>query len=578
MTNKELKEKKDFQLDVSSFFKLGNKVGNPSENQVFRKINIFFIYYIFQHPDDLEISSLASPLYDHVFELLYLNNTSVKLPLGWNRSTSINKPEIVVYFQLLSKESNGVVSSVILPVFGKTVIVDYRGKVQCNYLGKNLSVQLLLPSYDFKLDLTIEILTLIISQFHNKDICEGVDVKDTNLKFKSETVYTDATYKWRHKNCSIILSEHNKKICNSCNSVNQLFSNKKYRRKFKPLKRISLKVTPSKKENLGLLRKRIYSKQRTNKTLGKKIVQLEAIIEDYKNKLANINEESILQKISSHTHKLLVHEILAASKCKNACGNRYSDNWIMLCLLLHIKSPSGYSFLRNNNIMPLPCVRTVRNYLSTINTSCGFDDNFFELFKKRLKSKNIMQRHGLIVFDEISVRENLAVKSHSLSYAGLVDFGKEDETCTELPKATTLDDLANHGLVLLFQPLADNYSQPIAVFASRGPVKGLTLVKLLIKATILLEKAGALIHGFISDSALTNRKVWSELGISGKLNNCNSHIEHFNDPKRKFFAFSDTSHLIKNVRNRIYNKHELVVCIKLITCHYIFIYVFIIML
>lgn len=112
-----------------------------------------------------------------------------------------------------------------------------------------------------------------------------------------------------------------------------------------------------------------------------------------------------------------------------------------------------------------------------------------------------MQKHGLIVFDEISVRENLAVKSRTLSYSGLVDFGKEDEVCSELPKATTLDDLANHGLVLLFQPLADNYSQPIAVFASRGPVKGLTLVKLLIKVTILLEKAGAFIHGFISDSA-----------------------------------------------------------------------------
>ncbi|KAL5239019.1 hypothetical protein ACI65C_006429 [Semiaphis heraclei] len=366
--------------------------------------------------------------------------------------------------------------SVILPVFGKTVIVDYRGQVQCNYLGKNVPIQLLLPSYDCKLELNIELLTSIICQFHDKDICEGVNVQDKNLKFKSESVYIDATYKWRHKNCSIILPEGNKKICKSCNLVNQLFSNKKYRRKSKPLKRISLRVTPSKKENLKHLRKRNSLKQRINTKLGEKINQLESIIEDYKKKLENLYEESILQQISSHTHKLLVREILAASKCKDSRGNRYSDNWIMLCLLLHIKSPSGYSFLRDNNIMPLPCVRTVRNYLSNISTSCGFDDNFFELFKKRLESKNVMQKHGLIVFDEISVRENLAVKSRTLSYSGLVDFGKEDEVCSELPKATTLDDLANHGLVLLFQPLADNYSQPIAVFASRGPVKGLTLV------------------------------------------------------------------------------------------------------
>jgi len=64
--------------------------------------------------------------------------------------------------------------------------------------------------------------------------------------------------------------------------INQLFSNKKYRRKSKPLKRISLKVTPSKKENLKLLRKRNSLKPRINTKLGKKIDQLESIIEDYK--------------------------------------------------------------------------------------------------------------------------------------------------------------------------------------------------------------------------------------------------------------------------------------------------------
>jgi len=201
----------------------------------------------------------------------------------------------------------------------------------------------------------------------------------------------------------------------------------------------------------------------------------------------------------------------------------------MLCLLLHIKSPSAYSGLRVNKIMPLPCIRTIRNYLSAINTSCGFDESFFELFKKKIESKNTMQKHGLLVFDEISVRENISVKSHTLTYSGLIDFGKEDEVCNQLPTPNSLDDLAYHGLVLLFQPLANTYTQPIAVFASRGPVKGDTLVKLLIKATILLEKAGVLIHGFVSDSALTNRKVWSELSISGKLENSRSYIEHFND-------------------------------------------------
>jgi len=43
----------------------------------------------------------------------------------------------------------------------------------------------------------------------------------------------------------------------------------------------------------------------------------------------------------------------------------------------------------------------------------------------------------------------------------------------------------------MFQPLADIYSQPVAVFASRGPVVGTELAKLMLKCIILLEQAGA---------------------------------------------------------------------------------------
>lgn len=31
----------------------------------------------------------------------------------------------------------------------------------------------------------------------------------------------------------------------------------------------------------------------------------------------------------------------------------------------------------------------------------------------------------------------------------------------------------NHGLVLMWQSLAENFAQPLAVFASHGPVKGI---------------------------------------------------------------------------------------------------------
>jgi len=44
-----------------------------------------------------------------------------------------------------------------------------------------------------------------------------------------------------------------------------------------------------------------------------------------------------------------------------------------------------------------------------IDTACGFDKKFFTLLKKHLERKTTMQKHGIILVDEISVREALTV-------------------------------------------------------------------------------------------------------------------------------------------------------------------------
>jgi len=41
----------------------------------------------------------------------------------------------------------------------------------------------------------------------------------------------------------------------------------------------------------------------------------------------------------------------------------------------------------------------------------------------------------------------------------------------EINHKTTSSEKANHGLVLMWRSLAENFTQPIAVFASKGSVK-----------------------------------------------------------------------------------------------------------
>ncbi|KAF0688905.1 DDE-1 domain-containing protein, partial [Aphis craccivora] len=192
----------------------------------------------------------------------------------------------------------------------------------------------------------------------------------------------------------------------------------------------------------------------------------------FKNKTATLTDSTLNTLFSSNnlsnSQKTIITEIINSSKAVKPNNRRYSEDWILLCILLKIRSSSTYLFLKEQEILPLPCTRTIRMYLSLINTQCGFDEIFFLLFKKKVAMLKKEEKHGVLVFDEIFLRESLQVNSQTLTYSGLENFGREI-------KSSGLK--ANHGLVFLFQSLGANFTQPIAVFASNGPVKGLVLAQ-----------------------------------------------------------------------------------------------------
>lgn len=93
-------------------------------------------------------------------------------------------------------------------------------------------------------------------------------------------------------------------------------------------------------------------------------------------------------------------------------------------LIFHYSSPSGYKYLREQKILPLPCTKTLRNYLLAIKIGCGFDPDFFKLLKKKFANKTEFQRKMILVFDEIFLRESISVNTRTLTYIGLEDFGE----------------------------------------------------------------------------------------------------------------------------------------------------------
>lgn len=93
-------------------------------------------------------------------------------------------------------------------------------------------------------------------------------------------------------------------------------------------------------------------------------------------------------------------------------GNRcYSENWMLLCLLFNIRLPGAYRFLREQDVLPLPCTSTIRQHLFLVKSNCGFDLQFFELLKRRMYHQSLVQRHGILLFDEIQLRKGLYVNA-----------------------------------------------------------------------------------------------------------------------------------------------------------------------
>ena len=105
----------------------------------------------------------------------------------------------------------------------------------------------------------------------------------------------------------------------------------------------------------------------------------------------------------------VIKEIISINKCKHPKGRRYSHEWLLTCLLLHIRSPKTYNLLRNNNILPLPCKSVICKYLKSSKVGCGFNENFFALFEKELSIYPELAKNGILSFDEMQVQAAVEV-------------------------------------------------------------------------------------------------------------------------------------------------------------------------
>lgn len=81
---------------------------------------------------------------------------------------------------------------------------------------------------------------------------------------------------------------------------------------------------------------------------------------------------------------------------KGKHGMRYEAEFMLECLLLHIKSPTAYDHLRSSKMLPLPDPDHVRRLLGGLACKFGFHDFSFKAIKEHLNGRKCFGMNLLI--------------------------------------------------------------------------------------------------------------------------------------------------------------------------------------
>ena len=92
---------------------------------------------------------------------------------------------------------------------------------------------------------------------------------------------------------------------------------------------------------------------------------LKTTVKNMQDKMRNMSQDSADKLLARHenisdSEVTAVKEIFKAAGTKDPRGRRYSDEWIIQCILLHMRSPAAYRIIFENKMLPVPCVRTIR--------------------------------------------------------------------------------------------------------------------------------------------------------------------------------------------------------------------------
>ncbi|KAH8033710.1 hypothetical protein HPB51_015546 [Rhipicephalus microplus] len=227
-----------------------------------------------------------------------------------------------------------------------------------------------------------------------------------------------------------------------------------------------------------------------------------------------------------------------------AAGDDGTKKWIYDCLLLKIKSTAVYTFLHENEFLPLPNPRTLYGYLRNLKADFGFDSTLFTVLCEKLEAVPERERRGVLMFDEMSVRKSVHIRESDMALLGKVDFAEHTR-----PGDHGKD--GDHVLVFLFRPFLGGWSQTVGTFCASGAAPGSIVAKLLLQCIVHLTNAGVVVDAVTCDNSTSNQSALRSLGVNGDMHKLQTCFEHPCEPSKQVHVVIDPPHIFKCIRNNL---------------------------
>lgn len=93
--------------------------------------------------------------------------------------------------------------------------------------------------------------------------------------------------------------------------------------------------------------------------------------------------------------------IFKAAESKSSKGMRYEAEFILECLMLHVKSPAAYRHLRSTKLLPLPDPSHLRRLMRGMSCKFGYNDFAVGAIEKEMLNKTFNEAMGTYLHNKL---------------------------------------------------------------------------------------------------------------------------------------------------------------------------------